>query len=399
MDLNYGERYEAFRAEVRAFLDAHASEAPWNQRDYKSDVALAWQELLIEHGYAARTIPRIYGGYGAAQDILEQRIIADEFARAKVSTGFGGQGISMLVPTLLELGTEEQKRDIIAPTLRGRMIWCQGYSEPEAGSDLASLRTQAYLDGDEWVINGSKIWTSTAHIADWMFALVRTEPDAPKHHGISFLLLRMDTPGIEVRPLHDMTESINFNEVFFTDVRVPAAQIVGKRGQGWQVANTILGHERGMLGDPNIALARLNGVIDLMKTETVNGRRVIDMPVFRDRLMRIQGRVNAMRYNDLRLLSARVNGQSAPLAGMLVKLQGTELRHELEKLAIDVMGEFGLAYKDNPHLRGDGLWQWHYMHFLGLIIGGGTSQIQKNIISERGLGMPREPKSVAVENG
>ena len=396
MDLSYGTDYERFRSEVRSFLDKHAGEAPSNQRDYRSAKALAWQRKLLELGYTSRTVPTQYGGYGAAPDILISRILADEFATAKATAGFGGQGIAMLIPTLLELGTEEQRRTIIPPTLCGEMLWCQGYSEPNAGSDLASLKTNAYLDGDEWVINGSKIWTSSAHIADWMFCLVRTEPDAPKHDGISFLLFSMDTPGIEVRPLVDMTENKYFNEVFFTDVRVPAGQIVGKRGQGWQVANTILGHERELLGDPNAALTRLNGVIDLMRTETIDGRRVIDMPVFRDRLMRIQGRVMAMRFNDLRLLSAKVNQQTAPLARMIVKLQGTELRHELEKLAIDVMGEFGLAYDDNEYLRGEGLWQWNYMFYLGLIIGGGTSQIQKNIISERGLGMPKEPKAAST---
>lgn len=392
MDLSYGEDYERFRVEVKAFLDQHAKDAPSNQRDYRSAKALAWQRTLLELGYTSRTVPKQYGGFGADPDILISRILADEFAAAKATAGFGGQGIAMLIPTLLELGTEEQRKTIIPPTLRGEMLWCQGYSEPNAGSDLASLQTKAYLDGDTWVVNGSKIWTSTAHIADWMFCLVRTEPDAPKHDGISFLLFSMDTPGIEVRPLVDMTENKYFNEVFFTDVRVPVGQIVGKRGQGWQVANTILGHERELLGDPNAALTRLNGVIDLMRTETIDGGSVIDMPVFRERLMRIQGRVMAMRFNDLRLLSARVNQQSAPLARMIVKLQGTELRHELEKLAIDVMGEFGLAYDDNEHLRGEGLWQWNYMFYLGLIIGGGTSQIQKNIISERGLGMPKEPK-------
>jgi len=397
MDLSFGVEYEAFRSEVKSFLEKYCSEAPANQRDYRSPKALAWQRKLIEHGYTARTIPREYGGYGAEPDILKSRIIADEFASAKVAGGFGGQGIGMLVPTLLELGSDEQKREIIPPTLRGDWIWCQGYSEPDAGSDLASLRTNAYLDGDEWVINGSKIWTSTAHVADWIFCLVRTEPDAPKHNGISFLLFRMDTPGIEVRPLLDMTENANFNEVFFTDVRVPAGQIVGARGQGWQVANTILGHERGQLGDPNITLTRLNSLIDLMKTETVGGRRIIDLPVFRERLMRIQGRVMAMRFNDLRLLSAKVNQQSVPLARLIVKLQGTELRHDLEKLAIDVMGEFGLAYDDNEYLRDEGLWQWNYMFYLGLIIGGGTSQIQKNIISERGLGMPKEPKAAPAQ--
>ncbi len=304
----------------------------------------------------------------------------------------------MLTPVLLEMGTEEQKQTFIKPTIEADMIWCQGYSEPGAGSDLASLTTKAELDGDEWVINGQKIWTSTAHLADWIFCLVRTEPEAPKHQGISFLLFKMDTPGIEVRPLVDMTGNANFNEVFFTDVRVPKHQIVGQRGQGWQVANAILGHERGSLAPPDAAMSRLNGVIKLMREETINGERVIDNPVFRDRLMKLQGRVLAMQYNDMRLLSANINkNQDVRLAGMIVKLLGTELRHEIECLGIDVMGEIGISYGDNPYLKGNGSWQYQYMYYLGLIIGGGTSQIQKNIISERGLGMPKEPKFAASE--
>jgi len=291
------------------------------------------------------------------------------------------------------MGSEEQKQQFVRTTIGGEMVWCQGYSEPGAGSDLASLTTKAELDGDEWVINGQKIWTSTAQLADWIFCLVRTEPEASKHQGISFLLFDMKTPGIEVRPLVDMTGSANFNEVFFTDVRVPKDQIVGKRGQGWQVANAILGHERGSLAPPEAAKSRLEGVIRLMQSETIGGEKVIDNPVFRDRLMSIQGRVLAMQFNDMRLFSARINkGQSAGMAGIIVKLMGTELRHELEALAIDAMGEIGLSYEDNPYIRGEGSWQYLYMYFLGLIIGGGTSQIQKNIISERGLGMPKEPK-------
>jgi len=396
MDLSYGPEYEAFRGEVRLFLDQHRADAPKGET-LRSPKMLAWQKTLIEHGYAARTIPKIYGGYGAEPDILKSRIIAEEFAQAQVSQGMGGQGISMLVPTLLEVGTEEQKRQFIAPTLRGEMLWCQGYSEPGAGSDLASLRTSAVLDGDDWVVNGQKIWTSTAHLADWIYCLVRTEPDVPKHKGISFLLFRMDTPGIEVRPLIDMTGHANFNEVFFTDVRVPKHQIVGRRGDGWLVANAILGHERDSLGNPDATLARLNGLIELMKNETVNGERLIDKPAWRDRLMQIQGRVMALRFNDLRVLSARLNKADASLARMVVKLEGTELRHDLEGLAIDVMGELGLAYGDNPMKRDGGSWQYQYMFFLGLIIGGGTSQIQKNIISERGLGMPKEPKLAVAD--
>ena len=392
MDLSFGPEYEDFRGEVISFLASNADKAP-KGNDLRGEQAKNWQKLLIEHGYTCRTIPKEFGGYGAEPDIIKTRIIAEEFSKSRVNTGLGGQGISMLVPTLLEMGTQEQKEQFIRPTIMGDMIWCQGYSEPGAGSDLAALSTAAVLDGDEWVINGQKIWTSTAQIADWIFCLVRSEPDAPKHKGISFLLFDMKAPGIEVRPLVDMTGHANFNETFFTDVRVPKHQIVGERGQGWQVANAILGHERETLAPANTAQTRVNALIELMKNETADGARLIDNPVYRDRLMKIQGKVMAMRCNELRVLSARLNaGQDPGLSRMITKLEGTELRHDLEGLAIDVLGEIGLAYEDNPHLRGAGSWQREYMYFLGLIIGGGTSQIQKNIISERGLGMPREPK-------
>ena len=391
MDLTYGAEYETFRNEVRTFIESHRHHAPDGQ-GMRAEKTRAWQKMLIERGYTARTIPREYGGHGGEMDILKSRIIAEEFAQAQVPGGLGGQGISMLVPTLLEMGTEEQKRQFIAPTLRGEMIWCQGYSEPNAGSDLASLRTNAVLDGDDWVVNGQKIWTSTAQYADWIFCLVRTEPNAPKHQGISFLLFSMKTPGIEVRPLKTMTGDATFNEVFFTNVRVPKGQIVGRRGEGWLVANSILRHERSSLGDPNIMLTRLNALTELMKTETVDGSRLIDNPVYRERLMKIQGEVTAMRLNDLRLLSAKLNNKNANLAGMIVKLKGTELRHDLEGLGVDVLGEIGALYGETPYLKDNGQFQYHYMFYLGLIIGGGTSQIQKNIISERGLGMPKEPK-------
>lgn len=399
MDLSFGTEYEGFRDEVRDFLHTHKDQSPRNAA-MRGPEALAWQKLLIEHGYAARTIPKEFGGYGASPNIIQSRIIGEEFAEARANSGLGGQGISMLVPTLLEMGTREQKETLIKPTIHGEMVWCQGYSEPGAGSDLASLTTSATLDGDEWVVNGQKIWTSTAQLADWIFCLVRTEPDAPKHKGISFLLFKMDSPGIEVRPLVDMTGAANFNEVFFTDVRVPKDQIVGQRGEGWMVANAILGHERDSLGNPNVTLTRLNALIELMKIETLNGERLIDNPVYRDRVMQLQGRVMALQFNDLRVLSSRLNkGQDASLARMIVKLQGTELRHDLEGTAIDIMGEIGLSYEDNPYTRAGGSWQNQYMYFLGLIIGGGTSQIQKNIISERGLDMPREPKIEKAQAG
>tara|TARA_R110000868_G_scaffold37022_5_gene131013 strand:+ start:11306 stop:12499 length:1194 start_codon:yes stop_codon:yes gene_type:complete len=393
MDLSYSPQYEAFRAEVRAFLDKHKANAPVSRGMMgASSGTLAWQRLLIEHGYAARTIPKEYGGFGAEPDILKSRIVAEEFTAAGVPMGLGGQGISMFVPTLLELGTEEQKKAFIKPTLMGEMIWCQGYSEPGSGSDLASLQTKAHEDGDDFIINGQKIWTSTAKSADMMFCLVRTEPDAPKHEGISYLIFSMDTPGIDVRPLTTMTGHAEFNEVFFTDVRVPRTQIVGGRGQGWFVANATLKHERGMLGDPNQAGARLREIVDLMHEETVDGERLIDNPLFRDRLVQLQSRVLAMQFHGLRLLTASSKGEDAGLARLIVKLQGCEINHQLAALAIDALGELGVLYGNSPHLRAHGSWQHRYMFDLGLIIGGGTAQIQKNIISERGLAMPREPK-------
>jgi alkylation response protein AidB-like acyl-CoA dehydrogenase len=207
----------------------------------------------------------------------------------------------------------------------------------------------------------------------------------------------MDTPGIEIRPLVDMTLKPGFNEVFFTDVTIPEENIIGKRGEGWAVANATLGHERGSLTDPNATFNRVNFLIDRMKEEQLDGVRLIDIPVYRDRLMSIQAKVMAFQSNSLRVLSSKLNkGQDTKIAGMIQKLVGTELRHELEGFAIDIMGEIGTLYEDSPHLRDNGSWQFLYMYYLGLIIGGGTSQIQKNIISERGLGMPREPKVQGV---
>jgi alkylation response protein AidB-like acyl-CoA dehydrogenase len=397
MELNLSPEYEAFRQDVNRILTENFHLAPGPEdRGMKHPKRLAWQKFLIENGLTARTIPKEYGGYGAEPDLLKSRIIAEEFARTGIARPMGGQGISMLVPTLLELGTPEQKEAYIRPTLYGEMIWCQGYSEPGAGSDLAAVRTAAVEDGDDFIINGQKIWTSTAKQADMIFCLVRTDPDAKKHEGISYVLFSMETPGIEVRPLVDMTENANFNEVFFTDVRVPQSGIVFEKNKGWQVANATLTHERGMLGDPNATKARFLELVELMKAETLNGERLIDNPLLRDRLIKLQGEVYAMQANGLRVTTASLKRESAGLAGLIVKLQGCELNHQIAGLAIDALGELGILYGEGDHLRADGSWQWRYMYDLGLIIGGGTAQIQKNIVSERGLGMPREPKPAKV---
>jgi alkylation response protein AidB-like acyl-CoA dehydrogenase len=407
MNLEYGPQYEDYKKEVQAFCNKYkgiqfsdSAKVPLAQNNKSGGPSMSrsdWQKTLIENGYFARSIPKEYGGFGGESDVIKSRIAATEFSNSGIPGPMGGQGIDMLVPTLLELGTEEQKNKYIKPTLYGEMIWCQGYSEPNAGSDLASLQTKGELIDDQWVINGQKIWTSTAQYSQMMFCLVRTEPEASKHAGISYLLVPMDTPGLEIRPLVDMTLKAGFNEVFFTDVTIPGDNIVGNRGEGWAVANATLGHERGSLANPNATMNRLNMLIERMKKETINGETLIENPIYRDRLLQVQGKVMAFQSHALRVLSAKLNpGQDVKVGKMIQKLIGTELRHELEGLGIDIMGELGTLYEDSPHLRDGGSWQFTYMYFLGLIIGGGTSQIQKNIISERGLGLPREPKVQGV---
>ncbi len=395
MDLEYGERYEAFRKEVREFLDKHKpNRQPLSSDGEGSRKALVdWLTKQIEHGYWARTIPKEYGGYGAEPDLLETVIMDEEFNRAGVLRGIPAQGPSMLVPTLLEHGSEEQKKRWIGPTMRGEVMWCQGYSEPGSGSDLASLQTAARDEDDDFVINGQKIWTSTADRSEMMFLLVRTEPDAPKHAGISYVLVPMDTPGLEVQPLRTMTGSIgenSFNQVFFTDARVPRKNVVGTRGEGWKIANTTLKHERNSLNaNGEATLLRL---VKLMQKETVNGVSAMANPVYRDRLMGLQGRVLTMKHHGMRMLTCSLKGESPGVAGLITKLQNCQLNFDMASLAIDVMGELGVLYDHTKYERDRGWWQAHSMFSLGLIIGGGTAQIQKNIISERGLGMPREPK-------
>lgn len=391
MDLTFTPRQQAFRAEAREWLEANVPTGLPSMNTAEGYARhLEWERQLFDARWAVVSWPEEYGGRDA--DLMEWLIFEEEYYRSGAPGRVTQNGIFLLAPTLFEHGTQDQRDRYLAQMASGEKTWAQGWSEPNAGSDLASLTTSAVLDGDEWVVNGQKIWTSTAELADWMFCLVRTEPELPRHQGLSFLLFSMKSPGIRVRPLKTMTGDAHFNEVFFTDVRVPRDQIVGQRGQGWHVANIVLLHERDDLGDPDATLQRLNALVELMKQETAGGQRVIDGAVYRDRLMRLQGRVLALRYNHLRLLSAKLNGKDASLAAMIVKLQGTELRHELEGLAVDALGEFGILYDDGRHLRDGGSWQAMYMFYLGLIIGGGTSQIQKNIISERGLGMPREPK-------
>lgn len=402
MDLEYSDRHKALQQEVRTFIarEGHRSPKVGGGRKRPDRKTLDWQELLLEHGYFARSIPKAYGGYGATPDVMEAAIIAEEFGRAGLFPGIMNQGISMLVPTLLEVGREDQKKAWIETTIRGATIWCQGYSEPGSGSDLAAARTRADLDGDHFVVNGQKTWTSSAHYADMMFLLCRSEQDKGKHEGLSYLLLSMKSPGIEVRPMTTMTGRAEFNEVFFTDVRVPADQIVMGRGKGWQVANVTLKYERLLLGDPNKMQHRLNSIIRMMETTRIDGTRVIELPEYRERLLKLQGEVLAWKYHGLRLLTDLANEEDSGIRRLIVKYVGTMLGHRLSSLAVDVMGVAGLPYDPRGEAAEDDeatTWHIDYMYDIGLIIGGGTSQIQKNIIGERGLGLPREPKVQAAE--
>jgi alkylation response protein AidB-like acyl-CoA dehydrogenase len=403
MDLSYSAEYEAFRAEVRAFLDQN-----WTEEDRNSspaaegqaalmgaivrtdDRATAFRLKAIERGYLYRHVPRAHGGSEQPYDPLKSTIIAEELRRAKAPGEMIGQGASMLVPTLLEHGTEEQKQKFVRDTLLGKILWCQGYSEPGSGSDLASLRTRAELEGDFWVVNGQKIWTSGAKEADWMFCLVRTEPEAPKHDGISYLLIDMSTPGIEVRPLRQMTGEADFNEVFFDNVRVPKQNLVGPRGKGWVVSRSTLKHERALIGGSHITRRMFDGLLMLARALPLRGSPAIQDPVIRARMVKLESRLLASEYHGYRLLTMEARGEETGLAGMVTKLFGTQLGYDITKTAMDVLGDRGALApsEDNPM----GMFVHAYMWSLGILIAGGTANIQRNIIAERGLGMPRDKR-------
>lgn len=394
MDLTYSAQHQALQAEVRAFVrdKGHLSPRFGGGRKRPDAQSLDWQGLLLERGYIARTVPREYGGFGAAPDVLETAIIADELSRGGVSPGLLNQGVLIVVPSLLELGTRAQCETWVRRTLTGEVIWCIGNSEPGAGSDMANTRTRAVVEGGEFVVNGHKIWTSSAHYADVMLLLCRTEPQARKHRGLTYLIVPMDSPGIRVQPLVTMTERAEFNETFLENVRVPLDATVMGRGDGWAVAIASLKHERVMLGDPNKQLQRFHNIRKLMNETRIDGVAVIDIPEFRDRLLRLQAEVLAAKYHHLRLLTLAARAAEPGVAGLVQKLYGTALNHRLSALAVDVLGEAGLHYDPHESTQDDPAttWQIDYMYDIGLIIGGGTAQIQKNIIGERGLGMPRE---------
>jgi alkylation response protein AidB-like acyl-CoA dehydrogenase len=302
MDLSFGPEYESFREEVRAFLEASWPPPPADAELPREEQEARFRDRAIERGYMYRSIPKAYGGSEQPLDALREAIITEEFDRASAPWRLGGQGVGMIVPTLLEVGADWQRTKFIPPTLRGDMVWCQGYSEPGAGSDLASLRSTARLEGDEWVIDGHKIWTSDATDAHFMFGLFRTEPDAPKHGGISYLLLDMHQPGIEVRPLRQLTGASEFCEVFLDGARTPADWIVGGRGDGWKVTRVNLKHERNLGGGP--AMRKLfQALVRLANRKRIGDRPALQDPFVRRRLAEIECIVRCVETTYMRQLS------------------------------------------------------------------------------------------------
>lgn len=390
MDLELGSEYEALRGEVAAFLAAHWP--PKDAGDAKA-AASAFRQLAVAQGYLYRSIPKAYGGSEQAADPLKARVIREEFARVGAPGELQGPGVSMLVPTLLACGADWQKDRFIAPTLRGEIVWCQGYSEPGAGSDLASLSTRGMLDGDSWVISGQKVWTTMAHLADFMFVLVRTEPVAAKHDGISYLLLDMKQPGVTVRPLKQMTGGREFNEVFLDAARTPKDWIVGERGRGWQVSRTTLKHERDTVGGQSRTEDMFSKLVELAQGASRGVEPALKRDDVRQELARIEAYVLAQRYSAYRQMSMDLAGQDAGLIGVLNKLNGTNIGHRIANLAQDLIGDAGLLMPPQGrggNRRGDEKWVNQIMGSLGVAIAGGASNIQRNVIAERGLGLPRD---------
>jgi alkylation response protein AidB-like acyl-CoA dehydrogenase len=393
MDLSLSPEHEAFQREVRQWLKANVpkredTDAPAEYSDPRRVKRLKeWQRTLHKAGYVAMGWPKEFGGQGA--DIMHQTILNQELLLAKAPSLIGMMGVQMVGPTLIQFGSDEQRRRYLPKILTADEIWCQGYSEPGSGSDLASLKTRAELVGDEFVINGQKVWTSNAQIADWMFCLVRTDPQAPKHQGISYVFIDMTTPGITVRPLVQMTGDAGFNEVFFEDVRVPRQNLIGELNKGWQVANATLAHERNMLGSTTRTQQLFHNLLHVAQTRQRYGKPASEDPVVRQRLADLMIRVETMKYHALRQLTDALRKRPTGIGASVNKLVSTELNHDIASLALDILGNYGPLARTATHVVDKGVWPYEFMFTLGMIIGGGTSQIQKNIISERGLGMPR----------
>jgi len=399
MDLSFGPENEAFRVTVRDFLAGAWKPSGLRGADLAAYVK-DFRRRAIGAGYLYRGVPRAYGGSEQAPDVLKAQIIRDEFTRARAPMEVPGIGSVMLVPTLLDRGETWQKEKFIRPTIEGDIQWGQGYSEPGSGSDLASVRTRAVLEGDHWVINGQKIWTSGGDRADYLFALVRTEPDAPKHQGISYLLIDMHQPGVTVKPLRQMTGGREFCQIFFDDARTPADWIVGARGQGWQVSRTTLKHERASIGTADRSEDLVNKLVELARESSRFGRPAIEDKEIRQDLAALEGWALAHKYSSYRQFSLAAEGREPGLIGLVSKLLVTDIGHEAARIAQELIAEEALIQPAPPRPganRGPEKWLDQIMGSLGIAIAGGASNIQRNIIAERGLGLPRDAAMSGAE--
>jgi alkylation response protein AidB-like acyl-CoA dehydrogenase len=401
MDLRDRPEDVEFREEVRRFLDENlvgefaelGGRGGSGDETYGFETRQRWEKVLAEGGWTCLGWPVEYGGRGAS--MTEQVIFNEEYVRAAAPGRVSILGEGLLGPTLIHYGTPEQKERFLPPIRQGTELWCQGYSEPDAGSDLANVKTRAERDGDEWVITGQKVWTSGAHQSDWCFVVCRTDPDSARHKGLSYLLVPMDQPGIEVRPIKQLTRTSEFNEVFFDGARTAWANVVGEVGDGWRVALATLAFERGvaLLGHQLSFRRELDRLVAVARE---NGRSAD--PVVRQQLAQAHIELTIMRYNTLRSLSG-VDGPVAPPEASIAKLYWGSWHRALGELSLSILG-MGATVLDGevlPENEGYGLneFQRSFLFARSETIYGGSNQIQRNIIGERVLGLPPEPKGAA----
>ncbi|WP_262058872.1 acyl-CoA dehydrogenase family protein [Streptomyces sp. STR69] len=382
---------EQFRARLRAFLTEHHP----GRRPKDPVERVAWQKkwlaTLYDAGYAGPSWPREYGGMDLS--FARQVSYQEEYARARVP-GPLGTGLGIAAPTLIKYGTPEQKERHLRPMLRGDLVWAQGYSEPEAGSDLPALRTTARREGAEYVVNGQKVWNSSADIADIVFTLVRTGPPDSRQDGISYLLIDAHAPGVTVRPLRDLTGDAHFCEIFLDDVRVPVDNRIGEENGGWPLVRTSLGHERAAGAMNQAALYRR--VLDEL-IELAHERGATADPIVRDRLADFEIRVRVMRLTGMRTIAdIMAKGEPGP-ASSTARLSIVTFEQELHEFALDLLGPYGILDRRDPHAVQRGRWVWGFLRTRASSIGAGTAEIQRNTIAEQVLGLPRDPAMPTVE--
>jgi hypothetical protein len=382
MDFDFTPEEEAFRAEVRDFLQKYLP------KKHTPEEMARWYKEARARRYVGFAWPKEVGGGGGS--IAQQVILKEETAKAHApALGSCFMGLAWVGPSIIEYGTEEQKRKFIPDILDGKYQWCTGYSEPGSGSDLAALATRASRDGDDYVINGQKIWTSIAMWSKWIILLVRTEASGSKHEGITCVLVPMDTPGITVRPIKNMAGHSVFAELFFDNVRVPVANRLGEEGQGWKVTVSALAHERSSIAEVAGLQRSLEEIKALAKKSKKNGRPAAQDPGVRRRIARADARIEAMRLNGLRFLTRQLKGENVGAETSVNKLQRAALEVELGELALEIEGGAGVLDKEAAPEKGK--WQRMALSWPEVVIGGGTPNIQRNIIAERILGLPKDP--------